>query len=296
MTGQGRLEVCSKERNRALFDAVLAGVGQYGIIVRAKIRLVPAKTRALDHSIRYDDLATFMADLRTLVAREELDMVWGGIKRDLATHAWYYELYTTSFYDPPGVPDSDHLLRGLSFEAQSPVVIDGTYYDYVTRVDMGIAFLQSIGVWDGFMKPWYDVYIPNHSFEPYLADLVPSLAPEDVGNFGFVLLFPLKRSTISQPMFRIPDDDLVFLFDITTSANTPGFDPTFAAEMRARNRAWFEEARAIGATRYPIGSLDFTEDDWRQHYGPEWFRARVSKTFFDPDGILTPGPGIFPNG
>ena len=294
VTGRGTTETCSQTRNRALFNAVLAGVGQYGIIVRAKLRLVHAPPRAHDLTIRYDDLATFMTDIRILVAREEFDMVWGGLKIDPATSAWYYELYTTTFHETSQTPDDAHLLRGLHFDPANVVALDGSYYEYQTRVDMGIAFLQSIGVWDGFMHPWFDAFLPDSTFEPYLESVLPTLGPTDMGMFGFVLLFPLKTSTITRPMFRLPDDDVVFLFDILTLANAPGYDATYAAQMRERNRDLFEQARDAGGTRYPIGTLPFTQADWRRQYGPQWIRAQIAKTFFDPANILTPGPGIFP--
>ena len=293
VTGRGRLEVCSRTRNRALFDSVLGGIGQYAVIVRAKLKLVPAKAKALDWTIRYDDYATFIADMRTLVAREELDMIYGGIKFDPATSVPFYEIYTTQFYDEPSTPNMTYLHRGLGYAAPNVTPADGTYYDFQIRVDNGIAFLQSIGVFDGFMHPWFDVFLPNRSLDAYVNDIIGGLAPDDVGTFGFVLLFPLKRSTARQPLSRLPDDDLVFLFDITTAANFPGFEPTYAAAKRARNRLWYDQARAVGGTRYPIGTLTFDRDDWRRHYGPEWLRVNISKTFFDPDHLLTPGPGVF---
>ena len=293
VTGRGRLEVCSRTRNRALFDVVLAGIGQYAIIVSAKLKLVAAKTKTLDWTIRYDDYATFSADMRMLVRREELDSIYGGIKPDPVTGGWYYELYTAQFYSEPSTPDMTYLHRGLSYAAPNVTPADGSYFDFLTRVDNGIAFLTSIGVIDGFMKPWFDVFLPNRALDTYVQNRMASLAPDDVGTFGFVLLFPLKRSTAKQPLFRLPDDDIVFLFDITTSANFPGFEPTYAAAKRARNGEWFEEARAVGGTRYPIGTLTFDRDDWRRHYGPEWLRVNISKTFFDPDHLLTPGPGVF---
>jgi cytokinin dehydrogenase len=42
VTGAGNLETCSRSQNRDLFEAVLAGLGQCGIIVRATVRLVSA--------------------------------------------------------------------------------------------------------------------------------------------------------------------------------------------------------------------------------------------------------------
>ena len=61
-----------------------------------------------------------------------------------------------------------------------------------------------------------------------------------------------------------------------------------------RNNRLFARARDVyGGVRYPIGSVDFTPEDWRQHYGPVWESFVARKHRFDPDGILTPGPGIF---
>jgi FAD/FMN-containing dehydrogenase len=63
--------------------------------------------------------------------------------------------------------------------------------------------------------------------------------------------------------------------------------------MLARNRDLFEQARDLGGTRYPIGSVEFDHDDWEQHYGNEWRDFRRAKRRYDPGGILSPGSGIF---
>lgn len=44
--GKGDLVTCSAENNSELFYAVLGGLGQFGIITRARIALGPAPTRA----------------------------------------------------------------------------------------------------------------------------------------------------------------------------------------------------------------------------------------------------------
>lgn len=43
--GKGELLTCSEKRNAELFHAVLGGLGQFGIITRARIALEPAPTR-----------------------------------------------------------------------------------------------------------------------------------------------------------------------------------------------------------------------------------------------------------
>lgn len=99
------------------------------------------------------------------------------------------------------------------------------------------------------------------------------------------------------PLRRVlpePDgSDWVFLFDILTSSLLPGPSPAHARRMLSRNRQLYDQALAAGATRYPIGSLDFTETDWRRQYGPRWEELVRRKRRFDPDAVLTPGPGIF---
>lgn len=44
-TGKGDLVTCSTEKNSELFYAVLGGLGQFGIITRARIALGPAPKR-----------------------------------------------------------------------------------------------------------------------------------------------------------------------------------------------------------------------------------------------------------
>jgi cytokinin dehydrogenase len=122
---------------------------------------------------------------------------------------------------------------------------------------------------------------------------LPAILPGDFGAFGFVLIFPLKRAMARQPLFRLPESNLVFLFDILGTADSPGYNKAYAARMIARNRELFERARDVGGTRYPIGTLHFGQDDWQRHYGPEWERVKAAKASFDPRRILTPGPGIF---
>ncbi len=107
-------------------------------------------------------------------------------------------------------------------------------------------------------------------------------------------MFPQRVQALTRPNLRIPAaSDWVFLFDVLTAAPAPGNDPAFEAAMLARNRQWFEKARAVGGTRYPIGSLEFSSADWAFHYFERWPWVRHLKKKYDPAGILTPGPGIF---
>lgn len=49
-TGEGNLVTCSAEKNSELFYAVLGGLGQFGIITRARIALAPAPKRVISNN------------------------------------------------------------------------------------------------------------------------------------------------------------------------------------------------------------------------------------------------------
>ena len=76
VTGVGNVHRCSDAKHSDLFEAVLAGLGQCGVMTRAKIELVPAKQMARLYNPLYFDTATFFQDIRTLVDRNELSEVY----------------------------------------------------------------------------------------------------------------------------------------------------------------------------------------------------------------------------
>jgi cytokinin dehydrogenase len=295
VTGKGKVEVCSESHNRKLFDHVLAGQGQCGIIVRAKVKMVPAKALVLNTTMLYFDVHAFQADLRTLVYRNQLDSIYGlNVVVDPTTGARGYVMNLATFHDASTTPDMAAMTTGLSYVPGTLQSVDLPYLDYQLQVDNLIAQLRSMNMFDNVMHPWFDVFVPDSAFGDYVESVVSSFQPDDVGQFGFVLFFPLLTSTINRPLFRLPDEELVWLFDVLTSRDAPGYDEDFAANKRARNNVWFDMVRELGGTRYPIGTLDFTPGDWRRHYGAEWRAFKRAKNRFDPHNILTPGPGIFP--
>jgi len=61
----------------------------------------------------------------------------------------------------------------------------------------------------------------------------------------------------------------------------------------AHNRKLFERNRDLGGTHYTISAIERSPEDWKQHYGPAWPAFAAAKRRYDPDNVLTPGPGIF---
>ena len=54
VTGDGRLVTCSETQERELFDMVLAGMGQCGIIVRARLKVMPAPEQVTVRTLTWE--------------------------------------------------------------------------------------------------------------------------------------------------------------------------------------------------------------------------------------------------
>ncbi|KAF7023978.1 hypothetical protein CFC21_036399 [Triticum aestivum] len=77
ITGLGEMVTCSKKKDADLFDAVLGGLGQFGVITRARIPLVPAPTRARWVRLLYTGAAALTGDQERLIDVERGDALSG---------------------------------------------------------------------------------------------------------------------------------------------------------------------------------------------------------------------------
>lgn len=295
VTGAGDLVECSETENVELFEAMLGGLGQCGIITRATLDAVPAHAMARTWLPTYPDAASMFADMRTLHERGEVDEVYH-VSFPPASPVFAYQLNVTKYFDPGDEPDTAHYLRDLRYPHVLAAPQDRTYYEWATYVDGLIGVMIATVQWERLAKPWYDVWLPDDAVDAHVTRIVENLKPDDVGAGGFVLIFPHIRSKMTRPFYRVPDGgahDRIWLFDLATTSLTPTRDPAYAERMIARNRAWFEEARDVGGVRYAIGALDFDRADWERHFGAAWPEFERRKRHYDPDNIMTPGVGIF---
>lgn len=295
VTGAGEVVRCSATRHRELFEAVLAGLGQYGILTEATVRLVPAKQRVRGHELAYTDSADFFADVRTLIRRGEISEIFGDWWRP-GEQGEVHHLNAFTFHDSDEPPDDEWLLRGLTLPPDQAVVTENDYLPHVERIDVAVEELRETIGWDELIKPWCTVWVPESGIERYVTETLAELTPRDVGTGGFVLLYVQQRSRLTRPSLRLgePDgSDWVYLFTLMT-AGPADSGPEYVTEMLNRNRRLYERARAYGGARYPIESVEFTPADWAEHYGDRWPHLVALRRRFDPDGILTPGPNIFP--
>lgn len=287
VTGQGELVRCSPSRGRPLFDAVRAGLGQFGIIVRARIRLVAVQPRARTYTALYTELAPFLADQQRLIEDGRFDYVEGFVVPGNGGRA--YQLEVVKYFTPGAEPDNAALLAGLSFQPGTLEVKDSSYFDFTNRLAPLVEFLQNAGVW-GFPHPWLDMFVPAKAAATFVKQVLDQTPDSEMGQ-GPILLYPFRLNRITAPFARMPTGKTAFLFSLLRTAVPP--TPENAAALVAKNQVILQQLTAIGGKRYPVSSVPLNTATWREHFHPLWERFQQAKRRFDPDHVLTPGQSIF---
>ncbi|HET9714022.1 MAG TPA: FAD-binding protein, partial [Pyrinomonadaceae bacterium] len=287
VTGEGELMSCSATHNTALFDAARSGLGQFGLIVRARVRLIPAPPNARLYHAFYSSLPAFLSDLEKLIDDGRFDTVQGFAVPDGAG-SWLFQLETAKYFSPGDEPDDAGLLSGLAFNPGTQSAQDMTYFDYLNRLAPLVALLRQIGVW-AFPHPWVNLFVPAANAQTLIGETLATLTVDDVGQ-GPILIYPFNRELFRAPFFRVPNSRHFFIFSLLRNAVPP--TPERAAQLVAANRTLFERATTLGGKRYPFDSVPMTRHDWQKHYQPLWGAFVSAKRHFDPDEILTPGQGI----
>jgi FAD/FMN-containing dehydrogenase len=290
VTGDGRLVTCSPDRESELFNMVLAGVGQCGIIVRARILLMSAPSHVMFHDLIYADLEKYLADHLRMAADGRFDNQRGAMSRN-KNGKWSFMIEVGKFFSPPDEPSLASLETGLRFDsATAPVRM--TYRDYLFRFEAQNARLASSRAPSVYIAMW----IPASAAKEYLTNIL-ALPPDLSGlprvaeseRFSF---YPLNTRRITRPMFKVPSEDQAFAVWLFRSA--PSGDQTALSAMMASNHELFEKMTAVGGKRYSPYSGVMSPEQWAVHFGPDvWRRLSEAKKKFDPNNVLTPGAEMF---
>ncbi|KST65367.1 FAD-binding protein [Mastigocoleus testarum] len=285
--GKGVSTVSSLNKKPSLFNSLIGGLGQFGIITQTTLPLIGAPTHARVYQLSYTSLQQYIADQNQAVTDGRFNYLEGQvIANPSSTTGWTYLLEAASYYTPPQAP-SDSLLDGLSPDGGT-TIDEFSYFDWQNRLAPLVAALQESGVWQ-FPHPWLDLFIPNSKVESYIHQVLQNLKSTDVN--GPILLYPFLRSKLTRPFIKVPSEEIIYLFSILRTA--PSDDPNTVQAMVAANRSLFEQARDQGGKSYRISAFPFSPQDWIEHFARSWNKFRRQKVSLDPKNILTPGQGIF---
>jgi cytokinin dehydrogenase len=292
VTGEGVAVTCSPEKNEELFWGAIAGLGSFGIITRARLKLRRMKPMTRTYYLLYDDLRVFLEDARQAMDGGRWDHLesWGApcaqgtrpVARERQVFAkWFYPFHLTVEYDAGNPPDDAAMLADLR-PYDNLYTDDCPTIEFLERMIPVFALWKKAGTWE-YMHPWIECILPWETaadcIEQVLADTPPGI---QLG--GHVLLWPAKGTTSRSKNFMVPAGANLVGFGLL-----PAVPQKFWGEMSERLENVSRLMILFGAKRYLSGWVNFTADEWKEHFGGRWDELVRLKRRYDPDSILNPG-------
>jgi FAD/FMN-containing dehydrogenase len=282
ITGAGELVTCSPDGNGELFNMTLAGVGQCGIIVRARLRLVAAPRFIAIHPLLYDDMESFLSDQAHLATVDALGPLNGRVTRE-SSGRWQFTLLAgRQVATTKEGSDRPTWMSGLRFKSASATET-ATYWDYLNRRTAGIVAARA----KKFASASLVTTLPDSSVRPFLTHVFST--PEAFVGIWFFEVSPKVPARHRQPLQKTPSGPLAF--ELRMQRRAEGSD---LEAMLAANVALLPRVQTAGGKIYPPYCPILSREQWQEHYGAEtWRRFAAAKKRFDPNNVLTPGAGIF---
>ncbi|XP_068660438.1 cytokinin dehydrogenase 7 [Aristolochia californica] len=325
VTGKGDIVVCSPSDNSDLFFGVLGGLGQFGIITRARVVLQPAPHKVMWARLVYEDFGEFTADAEFLVTRtapsESFDYVEGFafVNSDDPVNGWdSVPLSPGQRLDPTCIPRSagptlyclevalhinrwtqdgatldkvvNEMLRPLRFIRRLTFSVDLDYVDFLLRVKRAEMAAKASGIWDT-PHPWLNLLVSKRNIKDFDRMVFKKILKNGVG--GPMLVYPLMRSKWdSRSSVAVPEEEIFYLVGLLRFTRPYPEGPP-AEELVAQNQEVIDCCCANGFDFKLYLPHYRSEEQWKRHFGRQWQRFVERKARYDPMAILAPGQRIF---
>lgn len=292
VTGAGEIARCTRKKNAELYWAVLAGLGQCGIITKVRLELRPAKSMVRTYYLMYDDLDLFLDDSRKLIDAGRFDHMesWcspspqgfrTGPQGRRPFARWFFPLHLSIEFESGKKPDDKKLLSGLKFHEHLHTE-DLPTPSFFRRLEPLFDLWKRGGTW-GHAHPWMETILPMDSAAAYIRETIRDLPPQVIVG-GHILLWVSSGTVSKVPLFMRPDSPQVVGFGILPAVPHRWFE-----SLRPRLQIASELSMEYGGKRYLSGFVQFDTETWKRHYGKKWGEFRRLKGKFDPQGILNRG-------
>ncbi|KAH7557263.1 hypothetical protein JRO89_XS11G0091200 [Xanthoceras sorbifolium] len=319
VTGKGEVVTCSEKQNADLFNGVLGGLGQFGIITRARISLGAAPKMVKWIRVLYSEFSIFSSDQEHLISLENsFDYVEGFvlINRTGLLNNWrssfnpkdplqasqfssdgkiLYCLEMALYFNPDDSnimnEKTESLLSELSYIPSTLFLSQVSYIDFLNRVHLSEIKLRGKGLWE-IPHPWLNLLIPKTKISNFAQEVFSNILRDNSN--GPILIYPVNKSKWrNKTSFVTPDEDIFYLVAFLSSAvpsstGRDGLEHIVSQNQRILN---FCATAGLGIKQYLPHY--HTKEEWRDHFGPHWELFVKRKSTYDPLAILAPGQRIF---
>lgn len=280
----GTGEMLSSSDQPDLLPATLGGLGRCSVMTSVTLRLRPAPPRVKTFYLLYDDLESWLADMRNFRDRfEHIDgfcsaSVQGMRNTPLGRRPfakWLYGLHVSIEHDG-AAPSATDALVGLN---QRWVVHeeDNDQASFAARADPRFEMMTQTGAF-AQPHPWLECLMP-------LAAL-PELLPRVLEALPLALADGLRLAPLvtaqHPPLIATPEAPETAMVAILPTAVPPQSLPQILEALRTVN----DLLLSAGGKRYLAGWLEMNEDGWRRHYENAYDTWVLAKRRLDPDGVF----------
>lgn len=283
--GRGELVRCSATEERHLFDACRGGLGEFGIVVAATLRLVPAPRQVRVRRVPFETLDEFLAAQLSLSRAGTFDYLLGNLLPP-TDGAWRLSIECAEYVAEAGGRSPDPL--GV-IGRDAPVFDELSFLGWATRLAAMADSWRASGSWQ-HRHPWIDLFVPASTAAEVITVALGGLDADELGD-GYVMTYPLLAGPLQAPCPGVPDCEEFFLFDVLPAIPPEDEARLVAAELRCQ--AIFEAGLRAGATVYPIGfpigTNSMTPDVWRRQLARHRVDVGATRRHHDPDRVIGPG-------
>ncbi|XP_037455629.1 cytokinin dehydrogenase 7-like [Triticum dicoccoides] len=325
VTGTGEMVTCSRDKRKDLFFAALGGLGQFGIITRARIALELAPKQVRWVRLAYSDVVAFTRDQELLISKQAseagFDYVEGqvqlnrtltegpkstpffseadinrlaGLASVTGSGAIYF-IEAAMYYDETTAPSVNQKLKmvlaQLSFVPGFVFTKDVTYFQFLDRVRVEEAELRWAGVWD-VPHPWLNLFVPRSRILDFDAGVLKGILGGD-NPVGLILMYPMNTAKWNSQMTAVTPptgEDVFYTVGLLRSALSA--DELERLQRENQSVLAFCDKEGIECKQYlPYYT---SQDGWRRHFGAKWSNIAQLKAKYDPHAIMSRGQRIFP--
>ncbi|KAL0555016.1 hypothetical protein IC582_008947 [Cucumis melo] len=315
VTGKGEVVTCSEQENSDLFYSVLGGLGQFGIITRARISLESAPEMVKWIRTLYSDFAIFSKDQEHLISSKySFDYIEGFvlINRTGILNNWrssfdpkdpvqasqfitdrttLYCLEMAMYFNFEDKETLNKLLSQLSYIPATLFLSEVPYEEFLDRVHISEKKLRAKGLWE-VPHPWLNLMIPRSNIRDFAAEVFGKILSDSTS--GPILIYPVNKSKWNNKTSLVtPDEEIFYLVGFLFSALPTSTGKESLEYILAQNQIILDYcARALPGCKQYLPHYR-SQDEWQAHFGSKWRVLKERKSAYDPLSILAPGQRVF---